>query len=82
LKPRSSSRPADFAARKARGDVQNKVDLPIDIIGTPGGVRVEIRTKEGTMIADPGDWIICGIQGEFYPCKPDIFDATYEEVIG
>jgi len=30
------------------------------------------------MVADPGDWIIRGVQGEFYPCKPDIFDATYE----
>lgn len=37
-----------------------------------------IRTLEGTMAADPGDWIIRGVQGEFYPCKPDIFAATYE----
>ena len=38
-----------------------------------------IRTLEGEMRADPGDWIIRGVQGEFYPCKPDIFDATYEK---
>lgn len=37
-----------------------------------------IHTLEGTMAADPGDWIIRGVQGEFYPCKPDIFAATYE----
>ena len=37
-----------------------------------------IETLEGTMFARPGDWIIRGVQGEFYPCKPDIFDATYE----
>jgi hypothetical protein len=37
-----------------------------------------IRTLEGEMRADPGDWIIRGVQGEFYPCKPDIFEATYE----
>ena len=37
-----------------------------------------IRTLEGEMIAQPGDWIIRGVQGEFYPCKPDIFAATYE----
>lgn len=37
-----------------------------------------IRTREGDMRADPGDWIIKGVQGEFYPCKPDIFAATYE----
>lgn len=39
-----------------------------------------IKTREGTMRADPGDWIIRGVQGEFYPCKPDIFEATYEAV--
>ena len=39
-----------------------------------------IKTLEGTMIANRGDWIIKGIKGEFYPCKPDIFEATYEEV--
>ncbi len=38
-----------------------------------------IPTLEGDMVAQPGDWIIKGIQGEFYPCKPDIFDATYEQ---
>ena len=38
-----------------------------------------IDTLEGTMWAQPGDWIIKGVQGEFYPCKPDIFAATYEE---
>lgn len=39
-----------------------------------------IQTLEGEMRADPGDWIIRGIKGEFYPCKPDIFEATYERV--
>jgi hypothetical protein len=39
---------------------------------------VEIQTLEGTMRGDAGDWIIRGVQGELYPCKPDIFDATYE----
>lgn len=37
-----------------------------------------VRTLEGAMTALPGDWIIRGVQGEFYPCKPDIFEATYE----
>lgn len=40
----------------------------------------EIETLEGTMKADVGDYVIQGIAGEFYPCKPDIFKATYEEV--
>lgn len=37
-----------------------------------------IPTLEGERIASMGDWIIQGIQGEFYPCKPDIFEMTYE----
>ncbi|MBV8305980.1 MAG: hypothetical protein JO274_00750 [Gammaproteobacteria bacterium] len=39
-----------------------------------------IKAPEGTMIAEPGDWIIRGVKGELYPCKPDIFGATYEPV--
>ena len=39
-----------------------------------------IETLEGTMIARAGDYIIRGVNGEFYPCKPDIFAQTYEEV--
>jgi len=44
------------------------------------GARTEIaiNTLEGVIYASPGDWIIRGVQGEFYPCKPDIFDATYD----
>ena len=42
------------------------------------GPRICIATLEGVMIAKPGDWIIKGIKGELYPCKPDIFEATYE----
>lgn len=41
------------------------------------GRVVEIPTLEGTMRARRGDWIIRGVAGEFYPCKPDIFDETY-----
>jgi hypothetical protein len=40
--------------------------------------HLTIATLEGKMRADLGDWIIRGVQGEFYPCKPDIFAATYE----
>ena len=46
--------------------------------GTCRSLRVE--TLEGRMVAVTGDWIIQGVQGEFYPCKPDIFDATYEAI--
>lgn len=41
---------------------------------------ISIKTLEGTMRADKGDWVIKGVKGEFYPCKPDIFAATYEAV--
>jgi hypothetical protein len=39
---------------------------------------IQIPTLEGVMTAQAGDWIIKGVQGEFYPCKPDIFEQTYE----
>jgi hypothetical protein len=39
-----------------------------------------IYTLEGLVDASPGDWIITGVKGEHYPCKPDIFEATYERV--
>lgn len=42
------------------------------------GDNLCIETLEGKMIASPGDWIIRGVKGEIYPCKPDIFAATYE----
>ena len=41
---------------------------------------IKIETLEGTMKASVGDYIIKGVNGEFYPCKPDIFEKTYEEV--
>lgn len=42
------------------------------------GESLLIHTLEGWMTAGPGDWIIRGIKGEYYPCKDDIFQATYE----
>lgn len=43
-------------------------------------IGMNIPTLEGLMIASEGDWIIRGVKGEIYPCKPDIFEATYEAV--
>ena len=53
--------------------------------GDPSDVYVALKipTLEGVMTAETyhgGDWVIRGVRGEFYPCKPDIFEATYEEV--
>ena len=44
------------------------------------GGRWYVATLEGPLFISPGDWIIKGVKGEFYPCKPDIFLATYETV--
>ena len=46
----------------------------------PPYIELTIPTLEGDHIARHGDWIIRGVKGEFYPCKPDIFEATYEPV--
>lgn len=43
-------------------------------------VTVKIKTLEGVMEARKGDYIIKGVNGEFYPCKPDVFEKTYDEV--
>lgn len=48
--------------------------FPCDMLFFP------VETPEGTLYADPGDWIIKSVNGEFYPCKPDIFEKTYEPV--
>ena len=56
----------------AQDVVEGRVRYPED--GT-----MLIATLEGTMVAQPGDWIIRGVKGELYPCKPDIFAATYED---
>lgn len=48
--------------------------------GDPLGVVLDIETLEGTMKCLPGDYVIRGIKGEIYPCKSDIFEATYEKV--
>ena len=48
--------------------------------GIPHIVNPTIHTLEGDMEVSKGDYIIKGVNGEFYPCKPDIFDKTYEKV--
>jgi len=53
---------------------------PVVIEAFQTNVRQIIHTLEGDMVAEVGDWIITGVKGEVYPCKPDIFEATYEAV--
>jgi len=44
-------------------------------------LKISVKTLEGVITASPYDYIIKGVQGEFYPCKPDIFEQTYEKVV-
>lgn len=53
---------------------------PVVIEAYQTDVDIYIDTLEGRMHASPGDWIITGVNGEQYPCKPDIFEKTYEPV--
>lgn len=59
-----------------------KAALNAGFVYCQGGERpyLTIATPEGAMRADEGDWIIRGVNGELYPCKPDIFEQTYEAV--
>lgn len=63
-----------FSNKKIEG-VEYEYDTTYD-----NSYRYFIRTLEGKMNVSPGDWIITGIAGEKYPCKPDIFEKTYERV--
>ena len=55
--------------------------MPVVIEAYQTDEELEIETLEGTMKANKGDWIIRGVKGELYPCKPDVFDMTFEKVI-
>lgn len=61
---------------EAQDAIADFMGANIELVGN----EIAIPTLEGEMYASPGDWIIKGIKGEFYPCKPDIFEATYEAV--
>ncbi|MEO3978817.1 hypothetical protein [Streptomyces sp. CAU 1734] len=84
--PRFRKKPVEIEALHLSGaSLREAVDfVPMEqfagggVIPGDGRVFVDIRTLEGTMRALEGDWIIRGVAGEFYPCKPDIFTATYE----
>lgn len=78
--PTFRKKPVVIEARQWTGS--NAVDL-LDWIkptATQEGSELIIPTMEGDHFASIGDWIIKGVHGEFYPCKPDIFEKTYEAV--
>lgn len=66
-----------LTADLTKGQVDDFLGVDKEHVTTRFGM-LEIHTLEGTMQASPGDWIIRGVKGELYPCKPDIFEATYE----
>lgn len=78
-------KPVTVEARQLVDDLHNHADIAAWIESAGGQALIPfaepclyIETLEGRMRADIGDWIIKGVKGEFYPCKPDIFEATYE----
>lgn len=63
------------------GTLTSVEDLEIPYVSQDlGSNTLQIETLEGVMTAQPGDFIVRGVRGEFYPVKPDIFWATYEEI--
>ena len=56
------------------GPPDTPMEAYVDMVARDG---LKIHTLEGKMLANVGDWIIRGVKGEYYPCKPDIFEATY-----
>lgn len=87
---RFRKKPVEVEAMQVDGTVERSYELLNWIVTNGGdavrghssthGYDITVGTLEGDMHATPGDWIIRGIQGEFYPCKPDIFAASYEAV--
>jgi len=79
-------KPVVIEAIKFEGTIESRDEI-INKFGFVGSESngelcrlITIQTLEGTMSACKGDYIIKGIKGELYPCKPDIFEATYEKV--
>lgn len=76
-------KPVIIEAVQWRGDhfsLNQIADLGCAFLEHENGYDLEIETLEGVMIARIDDFIIKGVKGEFYPCKPDIFKMTYEAV--
>lgn len=81
--------PVEVEAMRFRGTPADRNDLDL-WISDHGGIAMNwlfdgkqysefmVKTLEGYMVASVGDWIIRGVEGEFYPCKPQIFDQSYE----
>jgi hypothetical protein len=71
-------KPVVIEARQYTGPNGNWYEIATWANATLAKVGMVIYTQEGPKLAQEGDWIIKGVKGEFYPCKPDIFEETYE----
>ena len=77
------SRPVEVEAHQwdgtaeAHAFLRDWTDANVNLVT---GGQLQVRTLEGPIYASVGDWIIKGLRGEFYPCKPDIFEAKYDPV--
>lgn len=84
--PQFRKKPVVIEAVQYKGDISEVLDafedMEVEINYFPNAnvSSFFIQTLEGKMEASPGDWIVKGIKGEFYPVKPDIFEQTYEQV--
>lgn len=74
-------KPVEIEAIQWTGENLNEIVMFTDMHNLQCGENeLKIKTLEGNIIASKGDYIIRGIKGEFYPCKPDIFEQTYDKV--
>jgi hypothetical protein len=78
LTPSSRREVARWINNGREGDSEPIAELKAWFYDSNGDSELYIDTLEGTMTASEGDFIIKGVKGEFYPCKPDIFAATYD----
>ena len=79
---RFQKKPLIISAMQYTGNNLDEVrDFVPDELLQETGVTVGIKTLEGVMIISEGDYVIKGIQGEFYPCKSGVFEGSYDEVL-
>lgn len=78
--PKFRKKPMVVEARRYDGGNHTEIVTWTGYVAYQKGDGLFVLTLEGTLEADPGDWIIQGVKGEFYPCKPGVFEQTYEPV--
>ncbi|HEL1563485.1 TPA: hypothetical protein TX924_000963 [Streptococcus suis] len=78
--PKFRKKPVEIEAIRFTGSNYEEIREFIGKNTLCSDLSIVIPTLEGDMVAQKGDYIIKGVHGEFYPCKPDIFNETYEVV--